>query len=181
MEPLFETAGILETYRYLVKRSSNVLDELQFEDDSLMGFVWTAPSVGKLLSEWKSRQDGFLRRSAHLLRTAEMKSWNLYAVLLTQDSPSEAERGSLVAVEEDFRSTRKIVQAELTTPSKIRRALYPLLPIQNVVAIEREDVLQRFRHRLTNVPGQALNALFSDDVPDRSVKLFVEAHEVKTN
>lgn len=181
MELLFEVGSLLEAHRYAITRPLRPLDELQFEDESLLGFVWAAPSVSALLAEWKTRQDAFLRRSASRLRTGETKSWNLYVVLLTHDRPNESDRSSLIEIEEDFRSARKIAQAELTTTSQVRRALYPFLPIQNVVAIERSDALQRFRSRLSGVPVDAVNALFSGESVELNIRRFSEAHENKGN
>jgi len=181
MEVIFEAAALLDAHNYAVSRQPRSLDEFQFEDESLLGFVWAAPSVRSLLGEWRTRQDAFLRRSAPRLRTVGTKSWNLYVVLLTHDKPDDSERRALVQIEEDFRSARKIAQAELTTSSQVRRALYPFIPIQNVVPMEESDALQRFRNRLSGVPREAVNALFSDDTIELDIRRFLEAHEGKGN
>lgn len=177
MELLFEAASILETHKYAITRISKRQDELEFEDESLLGLVWAAPTVATLLEAWRTRQNEFLRRSASRLRAAENKGWNVYLVLLSPDKASAIEKNSLLNIEEDFRSARKIAQADIATPSQLRRALYPFLPIQNVVSMEQANAVDRFKGRLSSVPAIAINSLFSQEAAEVGARRFLSVYE----
>lgn len=57
----------------------------------------------------------------------------------------------LSEIEEDFRGTRKLVRSDIETRSELKQALLTFLPIQNVITLEAEDVLERLRDRLASV------------------------------
>jgi hypothetical protein len=177
MKILEEAKKILETYEYFVSPLS--ASSFQFEDETLVGFLVEAP-LSEILSSWSAQQDEFIREKATYLRKSALKSWNLYSVFLTADSPDEEARKSVARVEEDFRATRKIVQTGITTASDVQRALYPFIPIQNVVGISAEDLKQKLRSRLSALPQGALRALLDAAKSDNALlRDFEEAHDIK--
>ncbi len=181
MNILQEARRVLEKERYSLSLASE--DMLQFEDETLMGFICEAP-LNYILESWNSRQDQFLRNNASLLRRSALKSWNLYSVFVTSDAANEAERSALRKIEEDFRATRKIVETGITTSSDVLRALYPFIPIQNIVSLDVASSIQMLRERLvgTGLPKQAVEALLDDRNSEDSVlKTFLEAHDPKAN
>ena len=152
-------------------------DEMVFEDRDLFGFVWVAPTVDGLTKGWEVRHDNFISRRAGSLRKAADKAWNLYAIFLTQDKPTELERAALSRIEEDFRASRKIASGDLNTPEHVIRALYPLSPIRNVVSLEAEATSERFSARLSNIPRKALDLLLREQDLTSIIQEFIEAHE----
>jgi hypothetical protein len=177
---LEEARSVLEKNRYVV--SSRGENTLQFEDETLLGFVCELP-LQMLLQSWSRRQDEFLKSNARLLDNSALKAWNLYSVFLSSDVPDEAARKSLVAIEEDFRASRKIVLAGIQTATDVTRALYPFIPIQNIAALESSDSLRQLRSRLSALPSAAIDALLSERGGNQEslLKRFQEAHEIKTN
>lgn len=174
---LDEAKGILETNGYFVSPLSGT--SFQFEDGTLVGFV-VQSSLAEIVASWSQQQDQFIRENASYLRKSAPKSWNLYSVFLSSDIPNEEARKSVARIEEDFRATRKIVQTGLATPSDVQRALYPFIPIQNVVGISAEDLKQKLSSRLTGLPSAALQALLDPQKNDRTrLQAFQEAHEIK--
>ncbi len=143
-----ETIIILEAAGYQVRDALDNLSMIYFEDSSLIGFVTIERSYEELISDWKVKQNRFLETNAQKLRSASLKAWNAYSVLLTQDSCSVDETNTLRLIEEDFRGTRKIAVAGLITTSDLRRALYPLLPLQNLILLQPEDTTALLRSRL---------------------------------
>jgi hypothetical protein len=180
MRILEEARSVLEKNRYLV--SSRSEEMLQFEDETLLGFVCELP-LEVLLRSWSQRQDEFLRSNARLLDNSALKAWNLYSVFLSPEVPDEGARKSLVAIEEDFRASRKIVSAGIQTGTDVTRALYPFIPIQNIAALESSDSLRQLRSRLSALPAAAIDALLSErgGTQESILKRFQEAHEIKAN
>lgn len=181
MNILEEARRVLEKQRYSWSLASR--DMLQFEDETLMGFICEAP-LNSILESWKGRQDQFLKNNASLLRRSALKSWNLYSVFPTSDAASEAERSGLRRIEEDFRATRKIVQTGITTSSDVLRALYPFIPIQNIISLDAASSIQMLRERLVGIglPKEAVEALLDDRSSEDSVlKTFLDAHDPKPN
>jgi len=177
MRILEEARNVLTKYGYSV--SSLTEDMLQFEDETLLGFICEMP-LASIVQSWCDRQDEFLKRNATLLRNSALKSWNLYSVFLSSGIPNENDKKQLVMIEEDFRASRKIVHTAIETASDVMRALYPFIPIQNVAALEGTDSLQRLRGRLTALPSQAVDVLLDEHISEDSVlKSFQEAHETK--
>ncbi len=136
----------LEGAGYRVRAISE--NDLVFEDESLLGFVSVKDTVSAILDVWASEQDAFLKGNATQLRKEPRKAWNVYSVFLTEADCEAAQMSRVLDAEEDFRGTRKIVRCGLKTESDIQRALYPLLPIENVVALSSEDAMARVRGRL---------------------------------
>ena len=179
MQILEEARNVLDKYGYAV--SSLGEDTLQFEDETLMGFICELP-LESILQSWRDRQDEFLKRNATLLKNSALKSWNLYSVFLSSGNPNENDKKRLEIIEEDFRASRKIVHTAIETASDVMRALYPFIPIQNIAALEGTDSLRRLRGRLTAIPTMAVDVLLDEHISEDSIlKKFQEAHETKAN
>lgn len=176
MNVLHEARTVLEKQGFGVTPSDSI-DEILFEDNSLLGFVWAAQTVKTLLRDWQSRQDNFLRRSSRSLGASGLKAWNLYAVLLTQDIASGDQRPQLLLVEEDFRGARKIARSDLLMPEHVLRALYPFVPIQHVATVQREDLLKRFADQVSGLPKRAVDTILKADPSRDNVQILLEAHE----
>jgi hypothetical protein len=174
-----EARNILEKYSYTASRLGE--DMLQFEDGTLLGFICELP-VTTIVQSWSSRQDEFLKRNAIVLRHSALKAWNLYSVFLSSDVPDENDRRALVAIEEDFRASRKVVHTAIQTVTDVTRALYPFIPIQNIASLEESDSLHKLRGRLSELPRAAADALLNERGDEQSIlKRFEEAHEIKAN
>jgi hypothetical protein len=159
------------SFRLDAGRSSTVL----FEDYSLFGFGTVYESVDSLLQTWKTNQDNFLHMHAPFLRAAARKAWNCYTVHFTDAQATEAELQALFDIEEDFTGTRKIARAGLTTASDVQRALYPLIPVQNLLKMQpggqgELDIAQRFH----DWPPGALTALLGSGTAEDIVELLLE-------
>jgi hypothetical protein len=173
-----EARNVLENYHYIV--SSRGEDMLQFEDETLLGFI-SELSLESLLGTWSRRQDDFLRSNSRTLGNSALKAWNVYSVFLSSDIPDEGARKSIITIEEDFRASRKVVLAGVQTTADVIRALYPLIPIQNIAALETSDSLLKLQGRLSALPLAAVDVLLRDPSSNESIlKSFQEAHEIKT-
>jgi hypothetical protein len=176
-----EARDVLEKYNYIVSLRGE--DMLQFEDETLLGFVCEL-SLESLLQTWSSRQDDFLRNNARTLANSALKAWNLYSVFLSSDVSDEAARKSIITIEEDFRASRKVILAGVQTTADVVRALYPFIPIQNIAALETSDSLLKLQGRLSALPQAAVDVLLRDPSSNESIsnilKRFQEAHEIKT-
>lgn len=157
----------MEQNNYSVIQTGITDNTIYFEDGNLMGFVWAAPAVQDLCKEWEARQDAFLKSNSHLFRKSDRKSWNLYAVYLAMDEPTEDEKSILLEIEEDFRAARKIARGRIATSKGVRNALLPLVPIQTTVSISREDELVRLKERLSSLPGSAVEILLGGETYSR--------------
>jgi hypothetical protein len=173
-----EARDVLEKYHYIV--SSRSEDMLQFEDETLLGFICVL-SLESLLRTWSRRQDDFLRSNARTLDNSALKAWNLYSVFLSSDVADDVARKSIITIEEDFRASRKVVLAGVQTTADVIRALYPFIPIQNIAALETSDSLRKLQGRLSALPPAAVDVLLRDPSSNESIlKRFQEAHEIKT-
>jgi hypothetical protein len=141
MRLLEEASGLLRSAGYRTRQRFSPEAVVHFEDEVVMGFLAFFDDASSLLDGWKAMQDGFLRGNAARLKQDPSKAWNVYAILLTPEDPaSEADFRELRALEEDFRSTRKIARAGVTTRDKCRTALAPLLPLVHLSREGREAV-----------------------------------------
>jgi hypothetical protein len=175
-----EAQNILEKHHYTTSRLGE--DMLQFEDETLLGFICELP-LRTIVESWSSIQDEFLKRNAIVLRHSALKAWNLYSVFLSPDAPDEDDRRALVTIEEDFRASRKVVHTGIQTVTDVTRALYPFIPIQNIASLEESDSLHKLRGRLSELPRAAVDLLLNERVSDEQsiLKRFQEAHEIKAN
>jgi hypothetical protein len=172
-----EASDVLEKYHYIVTRRGE--DMLQFEDETLLGFICEL-SLESLLQTWSRRQDDFLRGNARMLANSALKAWNLYSVFLSSDVPDEAARKNIITIEEDFRASRKVVLAGVQTTADVIRALYPFIPIQNIAALETSDSFLKLQSRLSALPPAAVDVLLREPSNNEPiVKSFQEAHEIK--
>ena len=129
--------------------------DLVFEDDTLLGFVTVQPSARHILDSWRAKQEAFLRSHATPLRRDAGKAWNVYSVFWTTIACAPEGAAALLEVEEDFVGTRKLARAGVQIEDDVSEALYPLLPIENSVALAEGDALARARARLDFPAGIA--------------------------
>jgi len=152
---------------------TNSRGEPYFEDYSLFGCCVVYETVEALLATWPRNHETFLTLHAPSLRRASQKAWNCYSVHLTVAAASALEIRQLFSVEEDLRSTRKIARAGLSTSSDLTRALYPLLPIQNIVRLRGEATSNDLSGRL-RWPVGAIRALIGNGTPNDVLDLLLE-------
>lgn len=176
MSILDDARKILESAGYMTI-SGQGQDTFYFEDGSLLGFVWEAPSVTILLSGWQKKQDDFLKQQDHELRKAKEKSWNVYSVLLTEDEGTQEQLSELARTEEDFRGTRKIARSGVRATSQVVRALLPVLPIQNLLSLGESDAMSRLHARLGSISGKVAQGLLQETATDRTIDLIVDSDE----
>jgi hypothetical protein len=183
MDIYSECKRLLETNDYEVVPSPTALDQFRFEDESLMGLVWVVAKPSEIVADWKSKQDRFLKDNAGQLRKAEDKGWNVYIVLLAEAAPELDEKARLAEIEEDFRSARKIAQADIKTRVDLERALYPLLPIQNLISSQKEShALVALDSKISQANLQSSARVLLDvDLTDQSLSNFIAAHETERN
>lgn len=153
--------------------------ELRFEDASVLGFVAEFQTIGALLEGWQAEQERFLRSNASALRRDRRKAWNVYSILLTQEQVSEEQRRALVAVEEDFGSTRKVARAGVTTDRDIEGALGVLLPIRHRVSLSSENALGALARRLDSVPQRALEVLLAGGSGQEFAEALIQFEEAR--
>ncbi|HSY64595.1 MAG TPA: hypothetical protein VK829_08350 [Terriglobales bacterium] len=171
-----EARKLLESSKYRTYAGASE-DIFYFEDSSLLGFVWIAPSPDMLVKEWQRLQDSFLREKDLQLRNSKDKSWNAYSVLLTEPDAAGDQVRALLKIEEDFRGTRKIAKAGLRTTGQLMKALLPLLAIQNLVELERDESKERLRSRLSRLDPALLEALLEQEKPEEAGKMMVSHYE----
>ncbi len=149
MNLIFDARAVLQNAGYktdLIKQSD---EKFYFEDASLLGFVSVHSNIDGIIKKWKDQQDTFLREYAPQLRAEPNKAWNIYSVYLTQDDCPVDIRHKIYDIEEDFRSTRKVVGFNIQTRLTLERALLPLLQIQNLIVLQSEDITSRIRERIS--------------------------------
>src|ERR1700730_4192815 len=171
-----EARRLLESSRYRTYPGATD-DIFYFEDSSLLGFVWIASNPQALAKEWQRLQDSFLAEKDLQLRKSKDKSWNAYSVLLTEVDVTEEQAHALLRIEEDFRGTRKIAKAGVRTAGQLMRALLPLLAIQNLVELERDDSKVRLRSRLSHLDPGLLEAVLEQEKPEEAGKMIVAHYE----
>lgn len=168
---------ILESAKYSML--SEGTDSVIFEDYSLFGFLWVAPSPADILSKWQKKQDDFLRGKDSELRKAREKSWNAYSIFLSEMDAVTEDMNELLAVEEDFRGTRKIVKVGVQTESQVMQALLPLVAIQSLVQLSEDDAIARLRGRLESLPVEVLDAFIGGSNPAEIAKIVLRHSENK--
>ena len=171
-----EARRLLESSKYKTFTAGDE-DVFYFEDSSLLGFVWVAPSPSILLEQWQGLQDSFLHDKDFQLRQSKDKSWNAYSVLLTEQEVSGNQANEFLKIEEDFRGTRKIAKGGLRTVGQLTRALLPLLAIQNLVELERDDSKERLRSRLSRLSPRLLEAFLEQEKSEEAGRMVVSHYE----
>ncbi|MCG8405480.1 MAG: hypothetical protein MI923_09810 [Phycisphaerales bacterium] len=120
-----------------------------------MGVLYELASLEKLFDHWKELQDSFLATHAQQFTTAPSKAWNIYSVYITSQVADIPARSELMAIEEDFQSTRKLARAAIITRRDLDSALLPLLPIRHVPSLTAEDADEELRRRLREIEENA--------------------------
>src|ERR1700733_1986520 len=166
MSLLPDVESLLSKAGYRTMRNSVVPSSVAFEDDGLFGFVVEYDTIHSLHEGWKKAEQVFLTLHAPSLRRADQKAWNCYSVHITSDAGSESDIRLLLAIEEDFKSTRKIARAALSSRKDLTHALAPLLPLQNVLAPEPRASQHDLRERLHEWPASAVEALEGEATSD---------------
>lgn len=173
MNLLHESRGILERAGYAIAPGKD-RNTFFFENENVVGFLWVIPTAQEIADKWEEKQGEFLRQNDMSLRSAVEKSWNVYSVLLAEEGCEEPLQKELKTIEEDFVGTRKIAQAGITSTAHLIRALYPLIPIHNVVQLQEEDGLQRLQERLSSLPNEALSSLLGSSSAKATVQVLLE-------
>ena len=166
-----ETKRILDSAGYRTKFNIENTEVLHFEDDSLFGFINVFDTVNTLLSNWQRRHDDFLKINASRIRNSP-KAWNAYSIFLTPSGCGSEERTKLLAIEEDFRGTRKIARSSVFTRQDLIRALLPLLPIQYLVTLTSGDSMKMLHTRL-NLSELERSTLLGEHTPREVVSIFL--------
>jgi hypothetical protein len=173
MSLISDIETILKKAGYRIESYSETPSSIAFEDDSVFGFVVEYETVGELFDGWKKAEQTFLRLNAPSLQKAAQKAWNCYSVHLTSAKGSELQVRSLLAIEEDFGSTRKIARSGLSSRKDITHALAPLLPMQNSLDSGQQSSVD-LASRLREWPQAALRALAADAAVEEIVMLLLE-------
>ena len=141
---------------------------LYFEDLSIMGQIHVFGSADEIVETWEFVQDEFLKHNASRFLRDATKAWNLYTILLTAQTPASQVAAKLFSIEDDFRGTRKIARAGVTTREDIAVALAPILPLRNVLAVRLVDAKERLVERLGAITP-VLSSLVSGAPPESIV------------
>lgn len=158
---LLDARAVLEEMGYQTFSPSPDAETVLFEDSVLLGVLAVLDSPSAVLERWETVQDGFLRDNARRLSIDPHKAWNSYTVLLTESPADRATTAAFFAIEEDFRGTRKIARAGVSTRSSIESSLSPMLPLRRLLSIAPEDIKDRLSARLADI-GQPLQTLLTD-------------------
>lgn len=134
-----------------------------FESQDVIGFLHVFGSADGLLSGWEAAQRVALVRHAAMLRSAGMKTWNVYSVFVTNRADPTLSR-RIERIEEDFALARKIARAGLETVEDLASALMPLLPLTTARSLMEDNYSDRLRSRLKDLPQDGVRA-FLGSVP----------------
>jgi len=168
-----ETNSILELSGYKTKYADADANLLYFEDDCLLGFVTVFSTVSELSAQWKEKHDAFLTKNAGRLRVSPLKAWNCYSIFLTPDDPDSFPMHAFLEIEDNLQGTRKIARYGVKTHKDIIHALYPIMPIQNRVALIPENFLDRVKERV-GLKDRTLAAFLGSASPDEIANLLME-------
>ncbi len=169
MNILADSRSVLEDAGYTALVPATVASAFYFEDLSVMGVLHVLDSVKDIISLWANLQRSFLTTNAAEFSKSPTKAWNIYSVYLTADAARKEDRSRLVAIEEDFTSTRKIARANIATRGSLERALDPLLPIRRSVVLSAERAEAILQKRLSSISQAA--RLFVSDTDAREIAL----------
>ena len=125
-----EVRALLERsgYRTLVRGERRT--DVQFEDDTVFGFVKICTDVAGILRSWEQDQNSFIRENHGRMALVSRKAWNAYAVFLTEVDCPPDDRAAFLQIEENFQGARKIARAGVRSEADVERALAPLVPVQ---------------------------------------------------
>ena len=173
MSLLHDAEAVLDSAGYETHIAVEPENSLYFEDYSIFGFCVVYETIEALAATWLGNQERFLALHAPSLRRASQKAWNCYSIHLTGAPASGLQVRGLFSIEEDLRSTRKIARVDLSTSSDLSRALYPLLPIQNMIRLRGEAANTDLSVRL-RWPTGAIKALIGNGSPNDILDLLLE-------
>jgi hypothetical protein len=175
MSLLTDTELVLSDAEYVCSRSAVLAEAIEFEDDTLLGFVSFYESVEELLLNWRPDLDRFLTHHAAMLRDATQKVWNCYSAFLTSAANTTTnDRALLWKVEEDFTSSRKIARPGVRTVSDIRNALLPILPIANLSSLPKLPDRAEIAAGLGSLQPGVRKRLLAGDSARQIAKTLVE-------
>lgn len=162
MEIFDTTEGLLTRTGFTALRSFvRGREVLIFEDDSVIGFVFSYPNAQSLIAGWGNDSEAAVSAHQLALRRAGQKAWNTYVVLLASGDATSAEMAALAAIEEDLTGTRKIARQDIKDISDLEAAFLPLLPIQSAPKLDAVDMVLEIRQRATELPPRAVEAFVS--------------------
>lgn len=145
---------------------------IQFESDSILGFILFFNDAATLLEDWKKSSQRVLNSAQLALRRAGDKAWNTYLVLLAQAEGDYGESVMLRAIEEDLVGTRKIVRAGIGTSDEVHAALLPLFAIENSPHLEAIDMQSEIRQRTSELPEDIVNTFLEGATDSTLVQLM---------
>ena len=146
-----------------------------FEDEVVVGFAHVFPSFTDMLSGWQDVQNLSLARYGASLRVGGRKAWNVCSVFLTAGQADTKQVRAAGRIEEDFVTTRKIARADIRSPVELRRALLPLLPLQNSPSLEAVDLRERVRTRSKDMPATVLEGFIGSATAADVAKMLLAA------
>ena len=170
---VFEATEVLLTQAAFTARRTSVKGQecLVFEDDTVLGFLFTYADPSTLAAEWEAHAEAAISTHQLGLRRAGQKAWNTYVILLAANVANHADLAALAAIEEDLTGTRKIARAGIVDASDLEAALLPLLPIRSAPKLDAVDMVSEIRQRATELPPRAIDAFVSG--ADESIILQV--------
>jgi hypothetical protein len=140
-----------------------------FEDEAVMGFVCMFDDPEQLLSRWSSIESTLLVRHAARFRTAEQKAWNVYSIFLCAKAGTEEQTREITSIDENLERTRKIAACGLVGKDDVVTALLPVLPLQYRPVLERENVTERLKRRISAIAPTAVDVALDENVPASDV------------
>lgn len=164
VQGVLQEAGYRTWLTLLEKRTA-----VCFEDDAVMGFVAVYDGPTPLLNTWRESEAVFLRQYGEDIRHAGDKAWNVYSVFLTSGASDATTSREIRAIEDNLEQTRKISATGVTHREALVAALLPLLPLQQQPALDREDVDERFRRRVTSIVPGVADMLLNESVLPKDV------------
>lgn len=164
-------ATVLASARFEVDESKDSV--VFFENDSVCGACFLFDTAADLLDSWQTCQQDFLIARGAALRKAHEKAWSVYLAFLTGEQATQAQQASLLEIEEDLSSTRKIVKDRVKDLADIKDALLPLLPLQNLLTVDALDDERRVESRLA-LPTRTSKAFFDRQEPERIVEILID-------
>jgi len=168
-----DVVSILDKAGYRTVRVAGIPSAVAFEDEVLFGVVVDYESVDALKRGWKEIEQNFLTLHAPSLRRSDQKAWNCYSVHITAEPCPKQEMASLLSIEEDFRGTRKIARATISTRKDLAYALAPLLPLQNAAPGERQGELPDFKQRFRGWSPAAVDGLLAGVTIEELITLLL--------
>jgi hypothetical protein len=146
-----------------------------FEDGVLMGFLHVFPDVQELVGNWQVAETTVLSAHALQLRRAGEKAWNVYSIFVTASAADVETARQVAKIEENLQRTRKMTHVGILSREQIEAALAAILPLARVQQSFEDDLEERIRKKLADVPRAALNAFFSSAEPSDVCRMLGEA------